>query len=159
MHTDLDNFESFIDLGKIEEEKEKDFFNIRLKMNQFNFELMSFIRSHSKSQFIEDITMQQNGELPFLMSTMPTNLVFEVYCLKIYDRIITYIIHTNERITKLEDDYKMMNDGTVINQNIKLCIQYRMLKKKIVRSQRLIVGWLLILINKSGFVIRLMKEK
>ena len=120
---------------------------------------MSFIRSHSKSQFIEDMTRQEHGGLPLLMSTMPTDLVFEVYCLKVYDRIITYLIYTKERVSKLEDDYKLTDDGTVINQNIKFCIQYRMLKKKILRSQRSIVGWLLILITKSGFVIRLMKEK
>jgi len=75
--------------------------NIRLKTDQLNTNLITYLRYALKDDFFKkNPSMKKN-----IWITRPTNLFFERYCLSYYSDIIDYMLETHwEKKTKLEDD-------------------------------------------------------
>ena len=74
---------------------------MRLKKDQLNELLMSYLRTFLKPNFFKGQKERSNNSI---MLTKPVNLLFERYVMKFYHSILTLLKTKDEQITTLAQD-------------------------------------------------------
>ena len=115
---------------------------MHLKNNQLNVVLLAYLRSLLKKAYYgaktEDV----------VRLTRVTDLKFELYCLEFYEQLVNHLVETYEQFSTLEHDMDLLSKP-FDSYYRKMAVLFRSERKKIIRSQRTVVRFVIKLIQKT----------
>ena len=112
---------------------------------------MCYLRSLLKEVYLRQKRIKKGK----LLLTRIVDLEFERKCLDRYLQVITYQTHQLEKGTTLEADQELLSGETELAKEVnltseqKFCVVYRSERKKILRSQKELVSFLLNVLEES----------
>ena len=132
--------------GKIQE--------IKLKSNQFNEVLISYLRIMIKEEYF-NINRGTTGK--GILISQPVYLHYEVHCLEKYLEMMEVVFAQLQTMSTLDQDIALLSDPSV-SGNTRMAIVYRSERKKILDNQMKLITWL-IKVVKGSEAVQDMKEK
>jgi hypothetical protein len=132
--------------GKIQE--------IKLKPNQFNEALISYLRIMIKEEYF-NINRGTTGK--GILISQPVDLHYEVHCLEKYLEMLEVVVTQLQTMSTLDQDMAMLSDPSV-SGNTRMAVVYRSERKKILDNQIKLITWL-IKVVKDSEVLQDMKKK
>lgn len=125
--------------------------SVRLKKDQINEVMIAFLRSICKKGFFARQTKQDlltGVKTHFsrrILLTRPSILTYELYVFDYYLKVCTFLQDQFARVATLEQDLELLNrgepghPGQPIDFEFRMAVVYRAEKKKILRSQIILV--------------------
>lgn len=119
---------------------------IRLKLNQFNKMLMSYLRSSLRRDYFEYARDQSSKHI---LLNQPVDTDFERHSLQYYKAIIEHTLALAEQSTSLEMDLQLLDSGQVQSLNQLFAVIYRSERKKILHNQLDLVNFMIRVVENS----------
>lgn len=114
---------------------------VRFKTNQFCSMLHAYLRSTCKTKFFQG--QLQSQAFQRILLTKPVNLYYERYCAKYYEDLLEFLKANLEKQASLEQDLETLrSDKSDLSWASRMALTYRAEKKKIIRSQIHLIGWI-----------------
>ena len=107
--------------------------------------MCGFLRSVCKKSFFSAHDSSENGHKKRILLTRPTNLSYEKYVFTYYRQIIQFVHDELSKVSTLEQDMALLAQGEAgsdlppIKFEFRMAVFYRAEKKKILRSQIILV--------------------
>lgn len=107
---------------------------IRLKNNQLNELMMSYLRSVLKNSYFKGNVHSQDYQS--ILLTRPKSIAYEKHCLSLYEDIVGFVLANLEKAASLEDDLETLKrwEEKNLSWTNRMCLTYRANKKIILRN-------------------------